>query len=66
MAVAKSWDHLVSAATAKGVVIAKGVQGIATVKTIEGEVLFSWRNSVMRDTSEQEFNEMVDKMLKVV
>lgn len=66
MAAPKSWAHLVNAATAKGVVISKGMQGIATVKTNAGEYLFSMRNMCIRSMSENEFNNLVDKMLTVV
>lgn len=48
MTKAKSWAHLAATAAALNVVIAKGMQGLASVKEANGTHLFCMRNAVMQ------------------
>ena len=57
----KSWAHLVEVAKAKRVTIGKSLQGLATVKPLEGNWQFSIRNMVLQSTTPEEFAKMVDK-----
>ena len=56
----KSWAHLVGVAKAKQVTIGKSLQGLATIKPLVGDWQFSVRNTVLQNTTEKEFAEMVD------
>ena len=59
---AKSWAHLITTAQKKGVVINKGMQGMATISlAATGERLWGSRNSRLQCMTPQEFEKIVDQ-----
>ena len=61
---AKSWAHLVATAQKKGVVINKGMQGMATISfAATGERLWGSRNCLLQYMTPQQFEKIVDQCI---